>query len=40
MWTMKLTESMNNSYISDRVTCTVEVNIKESFMANDDFLQI
>ena len=40
MWTMKLTESMNICYISDRVACTVKVNIKESFMENCGFLQM
>ena len=35
---MKLTESINICYISDRVTCTVKVNIKETFMGNDGFL--
>ena len=40
MWTMKLTESMNICYISDRVACTIKVNIKESFMKNSGFLQM
>ena len=40
MWTMKLTESMNICYISDRVACTIKVNIKESFMENCGFLQM
>ena len=40
MWTMKLTESMNICYISDRVACTIKVNIKESFMKNCGFLQM
>ena len=40
MWTMKLTESMNICYISDRVACTIKMNIKESFMKNCGFLQM
>ena len=40
MWTMKLTESMNICYISDRTACTIKVNIKESFMENCGFLQM
>ena len=40
VWTMKLTESTNNCYISDRVACTIKVNIKETIMGNDGFLQM
>ena len=40
VWTIKLTESRNICYISDRVACTIKVNIKETFMGNDGFLQI
>ena len=36
---MKLTESMN-VYVSARVSRTIKVNIKESFMGNDPFLQM
>ena len=39
-WTMKLTESTNICCTSDRVTCTIKVNIKETFMGNDGFLQM
>ena len=39
-WTMKLTESKNICCTSDRVTCTIKVNIKETFMGNDGFLQM
>ena len=38
-WTMKLTESMN-IYVSVRVSCTIKVNIKETFMENDPFLHM
>ena len=34
--TMKLTESMNTCCTSDRVACTIKVNIKETFMGNED----
>ena len=34
---MKLTESKNICYISDRVASTIKVNIKETFMKNDGF---
>ena len=37
---MKLTESTNISYIIDRITCIIKVNIKEKFMGKDGFLQI
>ena len=37
--TMKLTTSMDFCYISDRIACAVEVNIKETFMGNNGFLQ-
>ena len=37
VWTMKLTESMNICYISDKVACTIKMNIKETFMGNDSF---
>ena len=39
VWTMKLTESTNICCTSDRVICTVKVNIKEIFMEKDGFLQ-
>ena len=35
--TMKLTESTNICYTSDRVACTVKLNIKETFLGNNDF---
>ena len=34
---MKLTESMNIYYVSDRVACAVNMDVKETFMANDRF---
>ena len=34
---MKLTESMNISYISYRVACTIKLNIKETFLGNKCF---
>ena len=40
VWTMKLTVSTNICYISDRVPCTMKVNIKQTFMGNDSFLQL
>ena len=40
VWTMKLTESTNICYISDRGPCTMKVNIKQTFMGNDGFLQM
>ena len=40
VWTMKLTESMNICYVSVRVSRTTKVNIKESLMGNDLFLQM
>ena len=39
VWTMKLTESTSTS-TSDRVACTIKVNIKETFMGNEGFLQM
>ena len=39
VWTMKLTESMDTC-TSDRVACTIKVNIKETFMGNEGFLQM
>ena len=33
-------ESKNNCYISDRIACTIKVNIKEIFLENDGFLQM
>ena len=40
VWTMKLTESINICYVSVRVARTIKVNIKETFMGNDGFLQM
>ena len=40
VWTMKLTESINICYISVRVSHTIKVNIKETFMGNGGSLQI
>ena len=40
VWTMKLTESMNICHVSVRVSHTIKVNIKETFMGNDPFLQM
>ena len=37
---MKLTESTNIFYISDRVASTIKVNIKENFTGNYGFLQM
>ena len=37
---MKLTESANTCCIRDRVGCTVKINIKETFMGNEGFLQV
>ena len=37
---MKLTESINTCCTSDRVTTTIKVNIKETFMGNEPFLQM
>ena len=37
VWTMKLTESTNICYVSDRVACTIKMNVKETFMGNDSF---
>ena len=39
VWTIKSTES-TNIYISDRVACTIKVNIKKAFMGSDGFLQM
>ena len=38
--TMKLTESANICYTNDVVACTIKVNIKESFIRTDGFLQM
>ena len=38
MLIMTLTESTNICYISDRVTCTVKLNIKETFLGSNGFL--
>ena len=35
--TMKLTEPMNISYISYRVTCTIKLIIRETFLGNKYF---
>ena len=40
VWSMKLTASTNFCYISDRNACTVKVNINETFMGNNGFLQM
>ena len=37
---MKLTESTNIFYISDRVDCTIKQNIKETFVGNNAFARI
>ena len=39
VWTMKLAESKNVCYISDKIACTIKVNTKETFLENDGFLQ-
>ena len=39
LWTSKLTESKNIFCISGRVACTIKLNIKETFMGNNGFLQ-
>ena len=36
---MKLTES-TDTFTSDRIACTIKVNMKETFMGNEGFLQI
>ena len=40
VWTMKLTESTNIFCTSDKVVRTIKVNIKETCMGNDGFLQM
>ena len=40
VWTMKLTELMNICYVNVRVSRTVKVNIKETFMGNNPLLQM
>ena len=40
VWTMKLAASKNICYISDRIASTFKVNIKETFLGNDGFLQM
>ena len=37
---MKLTESTNICYFSDRVACTTKWNIKENFLENNGFARI
>ena len=37
VWTMKLTESKSICYASDRVACTIKINVKETFTENDSF---
>ena len=39
MWNMKLTELTNICYVSDRVACTIKINVKETFMENDSFFK-
>ena len=40
MWTMNLTESTNLCCTTDRLACTIKVNIKERLIGNDGFLQM
>ena len=40
VWTMNLNESIDISYVSVRVSRTFKVNIKETLMGNDSFLQL
>ena len=37
VWTMKLSESTNICYVSNRVVYTIKMNVKETFMGNDRF---
>ena len=37
MLTMTLTESTNICFVSDRVACTLKLNIKENFLRNNVF---
>ena len=36
---IRLTELMNICYVSDRVACTIKIDVKETFMGNDSFLK-
>ena len=36
---MKLTESRNICYVSDRFACTIKIEVKETFVGNDSFLK-
>ena len=40
VWAMKLTESMNICYVSDRVHFAIKMNVKETFMENDVFAYV
>ena len=37
VWTRKLTETTSICYASDRVACTIKMNVKKTFMRNDSF---
>ena len=37
VWAMKLAESTNICYVSDRVPFAIKMNVKETFMENDSF---
>ena len=39
VWIMKLTESTNICNVSDRVACTIKIDVKETFMGNGSFLK-
>ena len=39
-WSMKLTESINICYVSVRVARTIKVDIEETVMGKDGFLQM
>ena len=40
VWTMKLTESANIHYISDRVAHIIKAHIKKTFTRNDGFREM
>ena len=38
--TLKLNESTNICYISDRAACTIKRNVKETYLENNGFARI
>ena len=40
VWTIKSTKSTNICYLSDKIACTIKMNIKKTFMGSGEWTAV